>query len=229
MSKREGAASLSFYQEQGYLPQALRNYLMRLGWSHGDQEIFSLKEMIELFDMNALSSSAAAINPEKLDWLNAHYINEMPVEDSAKQFVSKLEDLGWDVATGADYMLVLPLLRERHKTILAMAQGAQFLYCDELVLDESKMRKQLTQDNKTLFEMLLLKLEVLETWDEEHLKQVIDSVLSEANVKMGQLGKPLRFVLTADAPSPNLALTLEWIGKQRSLSRIRSAILKCGD
>lgn len=227
MSKRDGAISVEYYRDRGYLPQALLNYLVRLGWSHGDQEIFSLQEMIEYFDLDAVSSSAAAVNPDKLEWLNSHYLKEMPLDELIDLFTAQINALGWETATGPSPGMVVSVLRERYKTVAAMAAGSGFLYCREWEVDIQAAGQYVTPAVRQLFEYTLSALEKVDLWEEDVLKRVLRSILAALDIGMGTLGKPLRFILTAGAASPDLALTMEWIGKRRCLDRIKSAIKYC--
>ena len=197
---------------------------MRLGWSHGDQEIFSLKEMIELFDLKNVSRSAASLNTDKLNWLNAHYIGAMPIEKLAQHFTSYIDEQGWDIASGPEAQSVIPELIQRYKTIKAMALGAKFLYSDDIAWNEKDQLKYFVTDNKDMLCTLFEQLEKRPDWHQQELKTAIDQVLEEHKIKLGKLGKPLRFILTANAPSPDLATTLEWIGRSRSLQRIKRAL-----
>ncbi len=224
MSKRDGAISVEYYRERGYLPQALLNYLVRLGWSRGNQEIFSLQEMIDCFDLGAVSSSAAAVNPDKLDWLNSHYLNEMPIDELVDSFTAQLNVLGWDTAGGPSPATVIPLLRERYKTVVAMAEGSQFLYCDEAGSDGRDASRYLTPDTRRLLEYALSEFAKVDCWQEDALKRTLKSILATLDIGMGKLGKPLRAILTAGAAAPDLALTMEWIGKRRCLARIAAAL-----
>lgn len=221
LSKRTGAAGIDYYQGLGYLPQALKNYLLRLGWSHGDQEIFSQQEMIDLFDFDTVSHSPAALNLEKLDWLNSHYLNEMPSDELSEQLSYYINDLGWDINNGPEVKSVLPMLCERYKTLRAMAQGAQFLYCEKMEWDADKRDQHLSGDKRDLLQAVLDKLQSLEPWEEGAIKAAIDAILVERGIKMKELGGLLRYVLTAGLASPGLALTLQSVGKQRSLERIQ--------
>ena len=227
MSKRDGAISVEHYRDCGYLPQAVCNYLVRLGWSHGDQEIFSLQEMIGYFDLNEVSASAAAVNPNKLEWLNSHYLNETPINEVSDGFISQIDRLGIDIAGGPSPETVIPMLLERYKTLGAMAEGARFLYCDEVEVDAQAAKKHLTPDTCALLKRVLSELEKVDPWEENTLKQTLKSILTSLNIGMGKLGKPLRFILTAGAASPDLAVTMEWVGKRRCLARIEAAIKRC--
>ncbi len=224
LSKRTGAPGVAHYREQGYLPAALLNCLVRLGWAHGDQEVFSLDEMVRYFDLDGLNASAAAFDPDKLDWLNGHYLAQTPSASLADDFAARLRLLGCDPAQGPALEDVMDAMKSRHPTLQAMAQGAVFLYKEEIDYDTATARKHATAEVGSYLNRLLAALESVGEWRDEVLKQTLSGVLKELNIPMGKLGKPLRFALTGGAPSPDLSRVMEWLGKERCLARIRRAL-----
>ncbi|MDD9869306.1 MAG: glutamate--tRNA ligase [Gammaproteobacteria bacterium] len=221
LSKRTGAPGVAQYREQGYLPAALLNCLVRLGWAHGDQEVFSLDEMVECFNFGGLNASAAAFDPAKLDWLNGHYLAQTPPESLADDLAARLRSLGCDPAQGPALEAVAEAMKSRHPTLQAMAQGMVFLYKDEITYDAAAARKHATDDARSYLSRLLTALETVAQWRGDALKQTLSETLKDLNIPMGKLGKPLRYALTAGAPGPDISLVMEWLGKDRCLARIR--------
>ena len=224
LSKRTGALGVAHYREQGYLPQALLNCLVRLGWAHGDQEVFSLDEMREYFDLDALNASAAAFDPAKLDWLNAHYLARTPAAALGDDFAARLRALGCDAKRGPPLGEVIDAMKSRHPTLRAMAEGAVFVYRDDVDYDAAALRKHMGGEARSYLARLLQTLETTEDWRAEALKQALSGVLKELDVPMGKLGKPLRYALTGGVPGPDLSRVMQWLGKQRCLRRIRKAM-----
>ncbi len=221
LSKRTGAPGVAQYREQGYLPAALLNCLVRLGWAHGDQEVFSLDEMVECFNFGGLNASAAAFDPAKLDWLNGHYLAQTPPASLADDLAARLRSLGCDPAQGPALEAVAEAMKSRHPTLQAMAQGMVFLYKDEIAYDAAAARKHATDDARSYLSRLLAALETVAQWRGDALKQTLSETLKDLNIPMGKLGKPLRYALTAGAPGPDISLVMEWLGKDRCLARIR--------
>lgn len=221
LSKRTGAPGVLQYREQGYLPEALLNCLVRLGWAHGDQEVFSPDEMVRHFDLGGLNASAAAFDPAKLDWLNGHYLAQTPAAALANDLAARLRLLGCDPAQGPALEEAAEAMKSRHPTLQAMAQGMVFLYKDEIAYDDAAARKHATDDARSYLRCLLAALETVEQWRGEVLKQTLSAVLKDLNIPMGKLGKPLRYALTAGAPSPDISSVMEWLGRERCLARIR--------
>ena len=223
LSKRGGALGVAHYRERGYLPEALLNCLVRLGWAHGDQEVFSLDAMKRYFDLDALNAAAASFDPAKLDWLNAHYLARTPPGAITDDFAARLRALGCDPARGPPLEEVIDSMRSRHPTVQAMAEGSVFLYRDDVDYRTATGGERTSIETRGYFVRLLQTLEAIEDWRDEALKQVLSDVLKELNISFGKLGKPLRFALTGGAPSPDLSRVMQWLGKSRCLQRIRKA------
>ena len=224
LSKRHGAASVLEYRDQGYLPESLLNYLVRLGWSHGDQEIFSVDEMIELFDVGQVNKAAAALNPDKLAWLNQHYLRESKAEDIACLLKGKLVDLGVDVTGPPDLKEVAGIQKERVKTIAEMADQSRFFYEEFAEYEETAAKKHL---RPAVFEALQRVRWVflrLGDWDREQIHAAIDDVAEQQAMKFGKIAQPLRVAVTGGAVSPSIDVTLELLGRDRTLSRLARAL-----
>ena len=224
LSKRHGAASVLEYREQGYLPEALLNYLVRLGWSHGDQEIFSRDEMIELFDIARVNKAAAALNPDKLAWLNQHYLRESKAEDIACQLKRKLVELGVDVSGPPDLKEVAGIQKERVKTIVEMADQSRFFYQEFAEYDESAAKKHLRPVALEPLRQVREAFAGLADWDRDALHAAIDAVAEQQAIKFGKIAQPLRVAVTGGAVSPSIDVTLQLLGRDRTLSRLERTL-----
>jgi glutamyl-tRNA synthetase len=229
LSKRHGAVSVTSYKQEGYLPQALLNYLVRLGWSHGDQEIFSLSEMIELFDISAVHSSAASFDPEKFSWLNQHYIKTGNPDDLAKHLQDMLSQLEIDTTQGPPLTDIVKIQAERAKTLIEMAQKSRYFFGDTLDFDEKAVRKNLKPPIRKPLTHLCERLEQLEPWNAESIHQIIHTVAEQYELKLGKIAQPLRVAVTGGTVSPPIDVTVDLIGKKRSVNRIKQALTLIGD
>lgn len=219
LSKRHGAVSVMQFRDEGYLPEALLNYLVRLGWSHGDQEIFSRKEMIQLFDVAHINNSPAAFNFEKLDWLNQHYIKSGQHIDA---FEYQLKSIGVDYSMGPALAAVYDAQKERVKTLHEMAEKSRYFYEEALVFDEEAVKKFLTDDAKAVLKTAHDYFATMTDWTKESLHEAIQVIVQQTGVKMGQLAQPLRVAVTGSTVSPSIDLTLALIGKTRVLARLKA-------
>ncbi|NIG76166.1 glutamate--tRNA ligase [Klebsiella sp. Ap-873] len=224
LSKRHGAVSVMQYRDDGYLPEALLNYLVRLGWSHGDQEIFSREEMIEMFSLNAVSKSASAFNTEKLQWLNHHYINTLEPEYVATHLQWHIEQENIDTRNGPQLSELVKLLGERCKTLKEMAQTCRYFYEDFSEFDADAAKKHLRPVARQPLEVVRDKLAALSDWTAENVHHAIQATADELEVGMGKVGMPLRVAVTGAGQSPGLDVTVHAIGKQRSVARINKAL-----
>lgn len=224
LSKRHGAVGVMQYRDDGYLPEALLNYLVRLGWSHGDQEIFSVPEMAELFTLDAVSKSASAFNTEKLQWLNHHYINHLPPEYVATHLQWHIEQQNIDTRTGPELAKLVQLLGERCKTLKEMAASCRYFYEEFEQFDADAAKKHLRPVARQPLELVRDKLAVITDWNAENVHQAIQSSADELEVGMGKVGMPLRVAVTGAGQSPGLDVTVEAIGRSRSIARIEKAL-----
>ena len=224
LSKRHGAASVLEYRDQGYLPESLLNYLVRLGWSHGDQEIFSVDEMIELFDIGQVNKAAAALNPDKLAWLNQHYLRESKAERIACLLKRKLVELGVDVTGPPDLKEVAGVQKERVKTIAEMADQSRFFYEEFAEYDETAAKKHLRPVALKALQQARWVFSHLGDWDREQIHAAIDDVAEQQAMKFGKIAQPLRVAVTGGAVSPSIDITLELLGRDRTLSRLGRAL-----
>jgi len=224
LSKRHGAVSVIQYRDEGYLPEAVLNYLVRLGWSHGDQEVFSLDEMIELFDIKDINHSASTFNPDKLLWLNHHYLMHGDPKHVAQHLRWHLGQHGVDPTDGPDPAEVVVAQRERNKTLVDMAAGSLFFYKDFETYDEKAAQKNLTPESGHVLSVLSERLIWSSAWEQEILHGVIEATAQSLEMKMGQVAQPLRVAVSGTAVSPPIDLTLSLLGRDRTLSRIERAI-----
>lgn len=224
LSKRHGAVSVLQYRDEGYLPEALLNYLVRLGWSHGDQEVFSRPEMIALFDLRAVHRAPSTFNPDKLLWLNQHYLKTADPAYVAGHLRPHLTRLGVDPDTGPDLAGVVCALRERSKTLVEMAEGARFFFADPVAYDEKAVAKHLGEEGRGALTAAAAALTDLAEWTTEAIHGVIEAVASAGGWKMGQVAQPLRVAVSGTAVSPPIDQTLQLLGQDKSLARIQAAL-----
>ena len=224
LSKRHGAVSVMQYMEEGFLPEALLNYLVRLGWSHGDQEIFSLEEMIELFALKDVNKAPSAFNTEKLLWLNQHYIKESDPRHIARLLSPHMGDLEIDPSEGPELTRVVELQRERASTLVELAEISAFYYRDFDKFDEKAAKKALKQGAEQPLSVVHSKLSKLDDWSREDIHSIIKATVEELGVGFGKVAMPVRVAVTGGAPSPDLDLTMEMVGQEACLRRIDKAI-----
>ncbi|MDA9557188.1 glutamate--tRNA ligase [Vibrio sp.] len=224
LSKRHGAVSVMQYRDEGYLPNALNNYLVRLGWSHGDQEVFSQEEMINLFTLDAISKSASAFNTDKLLWLNNHYIKTSEPEYVAKHLQWHLDQKGLNIDNGPAITEVIILVGERCNTLVELAEQIGYFYADFSEFEAGAAKKHLRGVAKSPLALALSKIEALDEWTTENLKNVIKDVCTELDIGMGKIGMPLRVAVTGGGQSPSVDAVMQLIGKERVIARINLAL-----
>ncbi len=227
LSKRHGAVSVTTFRDDGYLPEAMLNHLARLGWSHGDQEIFSREELVELFDIRDVNRGAASFDTEKLDWLNRHYVKA----SGAKRLGGELEDhltrLGvtaGEVDRGPAPTAVAEALRERAATLREMAKASVYFYRDFDDYEPAASRKHLRPVAYTPLAKLRAVLADLAPWDAPGIADAVDAVAAEAGIGLGKLGQPLRVAVTGRGVSPPFDATLALVGRERTLARLDRAL-----
>ncbi len=228
LSKRHGATSTLAYREMGYLPEALLNYLARLGWSSGDQEIFSLGELISKFDLKQLGKSAAVFNPDKLLWLNSHYIHHgdsRKLAEKLKPFIQKEGILSNDSHPSETLMIkIIDALKERSRTLVEMAQATRYFFREDYPLDEAARAKFLTPSITVVFHDLIARLEALEDFSIPEVQKIFTSLLEEKGMKLSKLAQPVRVALTGRTVSPGIFEVIDILGKDRSVARLRKAV-----
>ena len=228
LSKRHGATSVLEYQEAGYLPEALTNYLVRLGWSHGDQEVFSSQEMIEKFSLANITRSPAAFNPEKLLWLNGHYLKAGDAKRVAELLLPFLRKRGvLDGGAQPDSAWLEKLvvaLRERAQTLVEMADKAAPFFQESVIMDQEAAKKFLTAVVRPAFARLVAALDQTSVFEHDALEQGFKSVLAETGLSMGKLAQPVRVALTGTTVSPGIFDVMVLLGRERTLARLKKAI-----
>jgi len=224
LSKRTGAASVMEYRDAGYLPEAVINYLVRLGWSHGDQEVFTLDEMMERFDIADINHSASSMNPSKLDWLNQHYMKTLPAAHVARHLAWHLGALGIDPAAdaGPDIEAVIAAQAERSKTLVEMAENSRFFYREPEGYDEKAANKNL-KGAKAVLDALHEAFAALEHWQAEAIHEALVGVAEAHELKMGKVAQPLRVAVSGGPVSPPIDITCELLGRETTLARLQKA------
>ncbi|HSA60973.1 MAG TPA: glutamate--tRNA ligase [Nitrospiraceae bacterium] len=228
LSKRHGATSIMAYRDMGYLPDAMVNYLVRLGWSHGDQELFTRQELIEKFSWKNVQTSAAVFNPDKLLWMNAEYIKTSPPGQVAQALVPLLEGAGLQAelrAVSADWLArLVVLVKERAKTLVEMVEWVRPYFGQSVMFDEEAAKKFLTPAIAPVLGKLLARFEAFSTFSKQEWEDSFKKCVEEEGLKMGQLAQPVRVALTGRTASPGLFEVMEVLGRDRTLFRLRQGI-----
>ena len=224
LSKRHGAVNVMAYRDEGFLPKALLNYVVRLGWSHGDQEVFSLEEMIDLFDLDNINKAPASFNQEKLIWLNQSYIKSIELSELIQHLQWHLERRSIDVSSGPKIEDVVESLRDRSKTLVEMADSCVMFYQDFSAFDEKQASKQFNSKSQPVIEALHSKLSALDVWNAEAIHSEIQGVCERQGVGFGKVGQPFRLALSGDGKAGSIDVCAELVGKGRTLARLQMAI-----
>lgn len=224
LSKRHGAVSVMQYRDEGYLPQALINYLVRLGWSHGDQEVFSLDEMISLFSLDNISKSASAFNTEKLVWLNQQYIKSLPAQEVAEHAKWHFDQQGIDTNQGPALSDVVKVQAERVDNLKQLASISRYFYEEYDDFDPKAAKKHLRPVAKENLISVAGKLANIENWQAQTISEAINECAEELGVGMGKIGMPLRVAVTGSGNSPSLDVTLALLDPQQVAQRISRAV-----
>lgn len=228
LSKRHGAVSVLQYRDQGYLPEALLNYLVRLGWSHGDQEIFSLDELVRLFDIADVNKAPSTFNPEKLVWLNQHYLKESDPGHVAQYLSVHMGRRGIDPTQGPELAQVVKAQRERCKTLEEMAERSLYFYQEVDQYHPGAFTKHLNTEAREPLLRLHQRLERLEDWNAATIHGTLHALAEDLDTKLGKIAQPLRVAVTGTTVSPPIDVTLELLGRERSLSRLERALQQMG-
>jgi glutamyl-tRNA synthetase len=228
LSKRHGAVSVMQYRNDGYLPQALLNYLVRLGWSHGDQELFSLDEMIACFELEKVNVSASTFNTEKLLWLNHQYLMNSDPALIAHHLAWHIGELGIDPATGPALTEVVKAQRERCKTLVEMAAQSQYFYREFEAYDEAAVKKNFKPGSEDVLQHLWNKFSAVTDWEAETLHNIVLSSAEELQLGLGKVAQPLRVAVCGCGVSPAIDITLTLLGQEKTLDRIARAIYFIG-
>jgi glutamyl-tRNA synthetase len=225
LSKRHGATSVMAYRDMGYFPEAVANYLVRLGWSHGDQEIFSREELIEKFTLESVGKSAGIFNPEKFLWVNFHYLKSSPLPQLAEAVVPYIQARGYPVPQDKLWLQkMIKTLQERSKTLVDLVNSAAFYLLDDIVVDEKAAAKFLTLEVRIPMAKLIEQLKELDGFTEAGIDHVFSAVLQELGLTMSTLAQPVRVALTGSTVSPGIHEVIAVLGKERTLRRLQSAL-----
>jgi glutamyl-tRNA synthetase len=219
LSKRHGAVSVTQYRDEGFLPEALVNYLARLGWSHGDDEVFGVREFIEWFDLAHVSRSAAQFDPAKLAWLNQHYIKSADDARLAALVAPELERLGASPKAGPPLERVVALLKDRATSVLHLAEAATLFYAEPHP-HADQLEEQLTEAVLPALRTLKARLAELAAWDKASISGAVKQVLVASGLKMPQLAMPLRLLVTGRLQTPSIDAVLELLGRETVLARL---------
>jgi glutamyl-tRNA synthetase len=224
LSKRHGAVGVMQYRDEGFLPEALLNYLVRLGWSHGDQEIFSRQEMIDFFKLEDVNRAASTFNNEKLLWLNQHYLKITPPEQLTEALQWQLQQLDIDISAGPSLAQVIVAFRDRAKTLREMAEQAAFLFRDFEAYEPTAAAKHLIPAVGPVLNAVHQSLADLSDWQAEPIQTALQATAEELGLKFGKVGPPLRIAVSGGTASPSLDITLQLLGREKTLARIHAAV-----
>ncbi|HEX5048625.1 MAG TPA: glutamate--tRNA ligase [Gammaproteobacteria bacterium] len=224
LSKRHGAVNMLEYREHGFLPEALLNYLARLGWAHGDQEIFTVQELVELFDLSAVSRSAASFDPQKLLWVNQQHMLKATAERLVPLLREQLERRQLDCSNGPPLEQTVAALRERSQTLAEMAERARCYYADYDDFAPDAAKAHLTSGARPVLVDLRERFAKLEEWTEASTQTAVEATATTLAVKLGKVAQPLRVALTGQAASPGIGTTLVLVGRRRTEQRIDRAV-----
>lgn len=228
LSKRHGAVNVLEYRDEGYLPDAVLNYLVRLGWAHGDQELFSREEMIRLFDIAAVNASASRFDGEKLKWLNQQYLKSTAPASLVGAYRLQVQRAGLDQSRGPEPTAVIEAYRERATTLRELVDGAAYLYRDPLLVDDAAVRKHLTPAIGGPLGLLRQRLSELPGWNRSGIHDAMAAVAADSGIGFGKLGQPVRVAVTGGTVSPPIDVTLELLGREKTLQRLDRAVSLTG-
>ena len=224
LSKRRDAVSVMQYRDDGYLKEAVINYLVRLGWSHGDQEVFSLEEMIEKFDIDDINKSSSSLSVEKLQWLNQYYMKQMTAAQLAEELQFYLQQASLDTSNGPDLVDVMKVYQERCSTLVELVEDIRYFYEDITEYNAKQAKKQFKGGAKDVLLALQAAYEKLDNWRAEDIHKVVEDTVETLEIGFGKVGQPLRLAVTGHGRSPSIDVTLALLGKNESVRRIINAI-----
>ena len=224
LSKRHGALNLLAYRDEGFLPEALLNYIVRLGWSNGDQEIFSVQEMIDLFELKNINNSPASFNQEKLEWINQSYIKSTDINNLVENLKWHLNNLNINLDNGPSIYELAESLRERSGSLVDMAISCVMFYCDFDTFDSVQANKVFNSKSRPILEDLVVNLNLIDNWTAESIHSVIKIICDERAIGFGKVGQPLRLALSGDGKSGSIDISAQFVGKERTLARLEKAI-----
>jgi len=225
LSKRHGATGLLDFEQEGFLPQAMVNFLLRIGWSHKDQEIFTISEMIDLFDIKDLNAAPGVWNQEKLLWTNGVYIRQTPAAELAQTVLPFFKQRGYQAGIDERFIKMVSLYQVRVQTLLEMVELAWFLFTDEIEYDPEAKNQFLKPEIADTLQDLAEKIAALQKFDLESIKKTFEQIIAEKNIKMKILAQPVRVALTGKTVSPGLFEVIEILGQEKTIARLKKASL----
>jgi len=223
LSKRHGATSVTAYRDQGFFPEAMTNYLARLGWSHGDQEIFSTNELVKLFRIEDVGQSAGVFDLDKLSWVNAHYMKTLPLERLVEDVKPFLEARGHREFSDDWIGKMVNTLRERARTLVQLVDLASYYLADDLTMDPKAAAKFLKPESRPMLAELADRLSDVQSWEAASIQKAFERVMRDRNLALGKIAQPVRVAVTGGSASPGIFEVLEVLGRERSLVRLRRA------
>ena len=227
LSKRHGATSVIEYKKNGYLPEAVLNYLVRLGWSYGDQEIFSKDDLIKKFNLDSIGKSPSTFNPEKFQWVNSWYIKNQPVSEIAEKVIPVLRELGYKVELNKRLLKIIEQLRERADTLNDLVEQTYYFFTDNFEYDEKAKSKFLTNDITPVLKNLIEELNNVEDFSHDPIDEAFGKVIEKTGLKLGKIAQPTRVALTGGNRGPGVFDIIEILGKEETINRLNKAIRLC--
>ncbi len=224
LSKRHGAVSVMSYRDDGFLPNALLNYLVRLGWSHGDKEVFSIEEMINLFDLSGINRAPAGFDRDKLLWLNQEYIKSTDTNELIEHLEWHLLSQSIDISKGPLLVNVIEHLKGRSKTLVEMAKSMKMFYHDIESFDHGSAKKLFNENSRPVIVELANKLQELTDWSSDSIQKTVKDICNEQGIGFGRVGQPFRLALSGDGNAGNIDIVAELVGKERSIARLSMAL-----
>lgn len=225
LSKRENAVSVLTFKEAGYLPQAILNYMVRLGWSHGDQELFTIEDMKSLFDAGDINRSPASLDDRKIQWINHQHMMKLDSKQAAVLAKPYFSEQGLKLSSKSPSLeAIFDVQKQRSKTFIALVEGSRYFYEDTIVYEDKAARKFLTSESCALLVELKDDLVNLPDWEKDSIHAVIKSIVDRHGIKFGGIAQPVRVALTGGTVSPGIDVTIELIGRERTVSRLEQAI-----
>ena len=224
LSKRHGATSVLAYRDEGYLPEALLNYLVRLGWSHGDEEVFSMEQLKEIFDIKNVGKAAAVFNPDKLVWLNGYWIRQASPDYLLKISLPFLKQRGLSVGDEEYAKRALVSCQEKVKTLVELAEMADFYFRDEITVEEKAAKKCFKEGYQDILREVLMLLQDLDSFDHESIERALNEYSDQKGIKFGKIAQPLRAALSGSMISPGIYDIIAILGKERVTQRIQTVL-----
>ena len=224
LSKRKGSASVQDYRDEGFLSEAVINYLARLGWSHGDQEIFERQELIEYFDLDQVSPSSSEFDEDKLAWVNQQWMKRLDNETLAGRWVPFLEEAGYEVEVDDRLVGIVEAMHQRAETLVEMTENSSYFFVEDLERNADDVEEWLTPDLAEMVAALIDRLEGLEEWAHDPIEEAVRGVCDDFDTGLGSLAQPTRVALTGGTVSPSLFVTIELMGRETAVERLGEAL-----